>query len=46
MIYRWDLGAPKASTMKWEVKTSRAWHLLKYSVESMVSNTRTPNSKG
>jgi len=46
MIYRWDLGTPKASTMRWEVKTSRAWHLLKYAVESMVSNTRTPNSKG
>lgn len=46
MIYRWDLGAPKASTMRWEVKTSEAWHLLKYAVESMVSATRTPNSKG
>jgi hypothetical protein len=46
MVYRWDLGAPKASTMKWEVKTSRAWHLLRYSVESMVSATRTPNSRG
>src|SRR5690606_20440402 len=46
MIYRWDIGAPKGSTMQWEVVTDKAWHLLRYSVESMVSNTRTPNSKG
>lgn len=46
MIYRWDIGAPKGSTMQWEVVTDKAWHLLRYSVESMVSNTRTQNSKG
>lgn len=46
MIYRWDICAPKASTLQWEVVADKAWHLLRYSVESMVSNARTPNSKG